>query len=83
MPADRKHDRDLRGRLLRRERAVLAAGRREQVDLALDQFRSLIGQPLVVPLGPAVVDRDAAALDPAGLREPVAKAGDEVRKRRE
>jgi hypothetical protein len=77
---DREDDGDCRGRLLGGGDA--GARGHHDVDLAAHELGRDLGEALVAAVGPAIVDRDRAALDPAELAKarregghPIAPAG--------
>jgi hypothetical protein len=71
--AGREDNRDRRGGLLRRLRRTGAAGRGYDCDPARGEVGGQGGQPVVMPLGPAVFDPQIAAFDIAGIGEPLAE----------
>src|SRR5206468_2542647 len=46
------------------------------VDLKSDELGRDLGEALAAPLGPAILDRDGATLDPTELMQPLHKSGD-------
>jgi hypothetical protein len=70
-------DRNRAGRRLGRERAG-GRGRREHAYPALNEIGEQRRQPVVLPLRPAKLDRDIAALDVAGIAQALAESVDQV-----
>jgi hypothetical protein len=60
-------DRDRRGRAFRSERAMEAAARHDQIDLAADEIGRQCGQPIIAVPRPAVFDRYVLSFDIACL----------------
>ena len=76
--AEKEHDRDARGRSLGG-----GCGRRrngdDHIDVPCDQIGSHGRQLVVTAFRPVIIDPDVAAVDKAGLAEPVLKSGHEFR----
>ena len=70
----REHDRDDRGRLLRREDR--RSRRDNDIDLEPDKLGGDLRETLAASLRPANLDRDGATLDPAEFAQPLHKSGD-------
>ena len=64
-----EHHRNGSGGVLGRHRGGGAAGGGDQRHLAADQLGGEVRQPLVVPVGPAIVDGDVVAVDETGLAQ--------------
>ena len=73
--ADVEDDRDRRGCRLGGEGRTETAGRRDHGHLALNQVGRQCRQSIALPFRPTIFDRDIAALDIAGLLQPLAKGG--------
>jgi hypothetical protein len=73
---DEKHNRDRLGRSMRGQRRDRAGERRDQGHGPADQLGRHPGQPVVVSVGPAKLDRDIAAFDIAGSAETLTEAGE-------
>jgi hypothetical protein len=69
-----EHDRDRRGRLLRRHRGGRAAGRDDESDALANQLGRHARQQLVLAARPAIVDRSVLPLDKAAGRKPLAES---------
>ena len=76
-----EHDGDRCGRGLDRSSGSFAADRDDDGDLAANEIGRQRRHPLILALGPAVLDRDVAALDEASFLQALAEAGDEMRER--
>jgi hypothetical protein len=49
--------------------------RDDDVDLEPDELGRNLGEALLAPLGPAILDRDGATLDPTQFAQPLHKSG--------
>src|SRR5262245_4503198 len=70
----REHDWDQRCRLLGRERRESVV-RNDHIDLEPDELGGDLGKSLAASLGPAILDREIAALAPAQLTQSLDKGG--------
>ncbi len=64
-----ENDRDRRGRVFRCQCRKVAAGCKDQVHPAGDKLCGERGQPIVMPLGPAVFDRQVLSVDVADFAQ--------------
>src|SRR5262249_51589126 len=74
IPHYRGDDRDDRCRLLCRDDRWSCI-RDNDVDLKSDELGRDLGEALAAPLGPAILDRDGATLDPTELMQSLHKSG--------
>src|SRR6516165_7624575 len=70
----REHDRDRRCRLLCCEGSPSVLGN-DDIDLEPNELVCELAQTLGVPLGPTILDREIAALDPTQLAHSLHKGG--------
>ena len=79
--ADVKHDGNGCSRRLGGQRRIVAAGGDNHGHLSPHQIADQRREPIVLPLGPAIFDRDIATLYETGFLQTASEAGDEMRER--
>src|SRR5262249_32629399 len=73
VPRQREHDRDDRGGLFCR--SDRSSRRENDIDLESNELGRDLGKAFGAPIGPANLDRDSSALDPAEFAQPLRKGG--------